>query len=367
MQTVLRKTSHCTALDGVRGLSALFVLLFHIGHWLEIPALSVNGGLSVDTFFTLSGYVLARAYRDRIDLVSNAEFLLQRLVRLMPIIVLSLFISAPYIMFRNYLVTGDAYIKYVSIALLLGMANIPYFSAPSQIGGPQIFPLNGPQFSLFFEIVANVFWWSLRHIDQMLLSGVLFGLSAFCVVHYGIGGDQANTFGNGFFHVGSSFFAGVFGYHVSARFVGLFKSNVLFYTLLLAMIVLFTMPLELDDTGRMVWKLLLAPLLVLTGSTVQLSGAAERLSIFSGDLSYPIYALHYPVFCWTNGVYQRINGGKSPGIEAVVFIALTLTVSYLALKYYDEPVRRRLASMVPAPRRRNRPPALDGRPDSTAG
>ena len=360
MQTVLRKTSHCAALDGVRGLSAFFVLLFHVGHWLEIPALSVNGGLSVDTFFTLSGYVLARAYKDRIDLVSNAEFLLQRLVRLMPIIALSLFISAPYVALRNYLVTGDTHIGQVSAAFLLGITNIPYFYAPIQIGGPQIFPLNGPQFSLFFEIVANAFWWSLRRIDQIYLSGILFVLSAFLVVTYGIGGDQANNFGYGFYHVGSSFFAGVFGYHVSTRLAELFKSNLLFYTLLLAMVVLFTMPFELNFEGRMVWKLLLAPLLVLTGATVQLSAATERASVFSGELSYPVYALHYPIFCWTNGLYQRIHGGKSPGIEAVVFIALTMIVSYLALKYYDRPVRRRLASLLPDPRRRSIPRTFEG-------
>jgi peptidoglycan/LPS O-acetylase OafA/YrhL len=152
------EVEHCAALDGTRGLSALCVLLFHTGHWLDVPWLAVNGGLSVDTFFTLSGFVLARAYRDRRDRLSNMDFLLQRLVRLMPVIALSLLISAPYVALRDSMTSGAAYASQIVVAVLLGLLNIPYFHAPPPIGGPQVFPLNGPQVSLFFEIMASAFW-----------------------------------------------------------------------------------------------------------------------------------------------------------------------------------------------------------------
>ncbi|MGT2479189.1 acyltransferase family protein (plasmid) [Methylobacterium oryzae CBMB20] len=175
------KVGHYAALDGIRGLSALYVLLFHTGHWLDVPWLAVNGGLSVDTFFTLSGFVLARAYKDRKDRLSNVDFLLQRLVRLMPVIALSLFISAPYVALRNSMTSGATYASQIAAAVLLGLLNIPYFHAPPQIGGPQVFPLNGPQFSLFFEIVANAFWWSIRHLNPLYSSATLYIVSA-CLV-----------------------------------------------------------------------------------------------------------------------------------------------------------------------------------------
>lgn len=353
MRSLSKKSGHCTALDGVRGLSALFVLLFHVGHWLEIRGLAVNGGLSVDTFFTLSGYVLARAYSQRVDVVSNVDFLLQRLVRLMPVIALSLIIGASYVVLRNYVMTGDFHASEVLIALLLGLANIPYFYAPVQIGGPQIFPLNGPQFSLFFEIVANVFWWATRYANQLYFSVTIYIFASIMIVWAGIGGDQTDNFVEGFYHVGSSFFAGVFCYHIGGRVVGRIDLQLTFYGLLLAMIVIFSMPYELDFGARILWKLLLAPLLVISGAAVTLPKAAERSAVFIGDLSYPVYALHYPVFCWLNGMYQKLHGGKSAGVEAVLFVMLTIITSYLALRYYDEPIRRRLASLLPPDRRRD--------------
>lgn len=91
--------------------------------------MAVNGGLSVDTFFTLSGYVLARAYALRLRNMSVAEFMAIRLIRLIPIIVLSILISAPYVIARNYLLSTEPQIAAIVLAILLGMMNIP-FSMP---------------------------------------------------------------------------------------------------------------------------------------------------------------------------------------------------------------------------------------------
>ena len=61
MQSRTANTAHYIALDGVRDLAAVSVLAFHLGRWLDAPWLAINGNLSVDTFFTLSGYALALA------------------------------------------------------------------------------------------------------------------------------------------------------------------------------------------------------------------------------------------------------------------------------------------------------------------
>ncbi|MEE7448614.1 acyltransferase [Methylobacterium radiotolerans] len=345
------KVGHYAALDGIRGLSALYVLLFHTGHWLDVPWLAVNGGLSVDTFFTLSGFVLARAYKDRKDRLSNVDFLLQRLVRLMPVIALSLFISAPYVALRNSMTSGATYASQIAAAVLLGLLNIPYFHAPPQIGGPQVFPLNGPQFSLFFEIVANAFWWSIRHLNPLYSSATLYIVSACLVLTVGIGGDQTDNFMRGFDHVGSSFFVGVFCYQIKDLLARRVNLTPVFYVLLVVMVIIFTMPYELDHAQRMLWKLLLAPLLVVGGSSITLSAPMKDLSILVGDLSYPIYALHFPIFSWINGLYQKLSGGKSAGIEAATLFAATLILSYLALRFYDRPVRAYLTRLLKASRK----------------
>jgi peptidoglycan/LPS O-acetylase OafA/YrhL len=63
---VLEQDKHYAALDGLRGFAAVSVVIFHIGHWLDMPSLAANAGLAVDVFFCLSGYVLSLAYGKRL-------------------------------------------------------------------------------------------------------------------------------------------------------------------------------------------------------------------------------------------------------------------------------------------------------------
>ena len=56
---------HYVALDGLRGMAALVVLVFHaqqaIGAKLWLPA----SYLAVDFFFMLSGFIIAMAYEEK--------------------------------------------------------------------------------------------------------------------------------------------------------------------------------------------------------------------------------------------------------------------------------------------------------------
>jgi peptidoglycan/LPS O-acetylase OafA/YrhL len=66
--TPITSKPHYAILDGLRGVAAIMVVLFHI---LEANASSrfdqiINHGyLAVDFFFLLSGYVVGYAYDDR--------------------------------------------------------------------------------------------------------------------------------------------------------------------------------------------------------------------------------------------------------------------------------------------------------------
>jgi len=54
------------SLDGMLGLCALIVVLYHCGYGLNTPPLVGSGWLSVDVFFVLSGFVIALAYEDKL-------------------------------------------------------------------------------------------------------------------------------------------------------------------------------------------------------------------------------------------------------------------------------------------------------------
>jgi peptidoglycan/LPS O-acetylase OafA/YrhL len=81
------KPRRYVALDGLRGIAALIVILFHI-HWTNHLTGSNairHGFLFVDLFFMLSGFVLAASYLERIrSRIELGHFLLLRFFRVYP-------------------------------------------------------------------------------------------------------------------------------------------------------------------------------------------------------------------------------------------------------------------------------------------
>ena len=74
------------ALDGLRGLAALFVVIHHALSPFGIEKQWVpHAQLAVDFFFGLSGFVIGAAYEARLGAgMTTRHFLVLRLVRLYP-------------------------------------------------------------------------------------------------------------------------------------------------------------------------------------------------------------------------------------------------------------------------------------------
>jgi len=80
--------SHYEILDGLRGVAAVIVVMFHIletftggDHSKQI----INHGyMAVDFFFVLSGFVIGYAYDDRWNKMSLKGFFKRRIIRLHP-------------------------------------------------------------------------------------------------------------------------------------------------------------------------------------------------------------------------------------------------------------------------------------------
>jgi len=336
----LNRSDHYAALDGLRGFAAISVVLFHIGHWLNYPALAANSGLAVDLFFCLRGFVLPRAYGQRFQAdLSILQFMKIRLIRLMPLIVLGTLLSASYVLSRSYVLRGSVSYQELALATVLGVTNIPFTTASAAIGGPQVFPLNGPQYSLFLEIVVNIFWAGIRSFERLWVYVFIFVVCLVTVSIVGLGGDDAATFWTGFPRVGASFFAGVLIFHIDKRLSSRMEPRYLFWLMSIVMVLLFYYPEELPFSIQLVWLALLSPLLIYAGSKIQLSGSLRSLALIGGELSYPIYALHYPIFCWINGAYQTVTKQQNIIIEGPLVVAAVLAGSYFALKVFDIPLR----------------------------
>jgi len=132
----------------------MFVVLFHCPKELTLlfPA---NGQLAVDFFFCLSGFVIAFAYERRLNEgLSIANFSAARLIRLYPLYALStlsgLILSGlvTHFVFHAHFLSILAPLFFLSV--FLWPTRLSFIRAADKLN----FPLNGPAWSLFYEILS---------------------------------------------------------------------------------------------------------------------------------------------------------------------------------------------------------------------
>jgi peptidoglycan/LPS O-acetylase OafA/YrhL len=283
-----------------------------------------------------------------------------RLIRLMPLTILATVVSALYVLFRWHVNGSPHSNSELLLATFLGIVNVPFLTASGTIGGPQIFPLNGPQYSLFLEIVVNVFWSFSRRFFQPWSSLVIFAGCLVLLPIVGLGGDEAGTFWTGFPRVGVSFFAGVLIYHFEKRYLLGVDLRPTFWVSAILMTIIFYYPASLPFNVYLAWIAFVSPVVVLAGSRVRISGSLRSIALLGGALSYPIYALHYSIFCWLNGIYQfATKKPQSVFVEGPFLLIGILLGSYVVLRCFDEPLRSALTRAVWLPGAPKR-----GKPDS---
>lgn len=74
---ILQAKPHFEILDGLRGIAALAVVIFHFMEWVYSDYRKNfigHGFLAVDFFFCLSGFVIGYAYDNRIQEMGVWEF-----------------------------------------------------------------------------------------------------------------------------------------------------------------------------------------------------------------------------------------------------------------------------------------------------
>ena len=107
--TYLASKPHYEILDGLRGVAAIMVIIYHLfethslgNHLIQI----INHGyLAVDFFFMLSGFVIGYAYDARWDKMTLGTFFKRRIIRLHPMVIMgSIYRSA-----LNYLNQSSCY------------------------------------------------------------------------------------------------------------------------------------------------------------------------------------------------------------------------------------------------------------------
>lgn len=339
-------------LDGMRGLAALVVITDHVASPVLMNLLP-GRYLAVDFFFVLSGFVLAHVYGERLKSgLSFNGFMHIRLVRLYPLYLVGAALGG--ILALIYALRGwaDYSVATVIASSLVALTMLP--CPPGLSLWPNApYPLNGPSWSLFFELFVNAIfaatarWLTPRFcLVFMAIAGVLLVPTAFGFGQLD-GGFAWDNFIAGFPRVVFGFFTGVFIYQTRLyERVRALPAWVAYVALLLV----FMAP----ATG--IWRaaydllaaLLLFPALVTLCANSHASGALNWLSATIGALSYGVYILHVPLWGWFTIAIARFQLDL-PGIVNVAIVAVVALLAAAVLdQIYDRPVRKMLSRKRPA-------------------
>jgi peptidoglycan/LPS O-acetylase OafA/YrhL len=352
-------------LDGLRGVASIMVVVFHLFEtytWGDPFAQVINHGyLAVDFFFLLSGFVIAYAYDERWGTMSAWEFYKRRLLRLQPMVVMGSVIGALLFYFQaapQFPLVAATPLWKLTILMMLGFMLVPVTKSLDVRGWGEMYPLNSPAWSLFFEYLANILYAvGLRKLSNRAL-GVLVLLAAVFLVQLALTSPRGGLAGGWSFdvmelHVGFArvlfpFFAGVLLMRSGRRIH--IKGTFAVCSLLLAValsIPRFGDPQHLWINGvyEAICVIVVFPVIVAMGAGERLPhGPSIRIARFFGELSYPLYITHYPlIYVYTSWVVrERVPAARGALVGALVFVA-SIAIAYSCLKIYDLPVRRLLS------------------------
>lgn len=357
---------HYQHLDGLRGVAALMVMWYHIFEGFATSPIDQNfnhGYLAVDFFFMLSGFVVSYAYDDRWkSSLTLKGFLKRRLIRLQPMVVMGVFLGA-----ITFIIQGQKQwdgtpvtLSMLFLAILLNLFLIPAIpgSRPEVRGNGEMYPLNGPNWSLFFEYIGNILYalfirkMSTRWLATLAcISGLGLMLFALCNLsgfgHLGVGWSLSDyNFPGGMLRLLFSFCAGL----LISRIFKPIAVRGAFWICSLLIILLLSIPYIGNENPQWtnglydsVCILIIFPLLLWIGASGKATdNKTARVCKFLGDISYPVYVVHYPfmylfyAWLWSG---EKIPFAEAWPIALAIYFG-SILLAYICLKWYDEPLRK---------------------------
>lgn len=360
---------HYAILDGLRGVAALVVVCFHLFEAYATSHLDqrINHGyLAVDFFFLLSGFVIGYAYDDRWRHLTAGAFLKRRLVRLHPMILFGALLGGAMFYVQECPVWDVASVSLgaLVVATLLNALLLPAPVGCEIRGLGEMYPLNGPSWSLLFEYIANLCYALFIHrLSTRALAALVAATGAGLALYATLGplGDicvgyslTGMEFLGGMLRVLFAFPAGLLLFRLFRR-GGALRIRGAFWWSGLAVVALLAVPRIGGADARWmngIYDTLCAvaafPLLVWIGASGQTTDRfAGALCRLLGAISYPLYIVHYPFIYLYYGWVKReqLTFGESlPGAAALV--AGCLLLAWVSLKYYDIPIRKWLTERL---------------------
>ncbi len=343
-------------LDALRGIAAIGVVIFHMQR-VFVPIATPGGYLAVDLFFMMSGVVLSHAYESRFQGgMGTLDFMRARLIRLYPLYLVGTLVGIAVTlasMFDHNI--GGWAPRSLLRAALVALVFLPNLSA-KPVG--QLFPLNIPCWSLFFELLVNllfVIFWPLLTSRRLMVVTLLTGLALGLAIVSKGSIDQGS--------IPLSFAVGlartIFGFSIGvliARWnVAAPRNESNLGVLAIAAAFVIAIVGWPEGGLRAIWDgtcvLVVFPLIVYCGTLIDPSSWLRRIATFVGVTSYALYVLHSPLSSILNSATRRFGGANEAGATTpylgVAFLVVLLSGCWLLDRYFDMPIRRHLSRIIP--------------------
>ncbi|MDP4227256.1 MAG: acyltransferase, partial [Bacteroidota bacterium] len=222
-------------------------------------------------------------------------------------------------------------------------------------GWQEMHPLDGPAWSLFFEYIANILYaLFIRKFSNKLLSVFVF-IFGCVLIQLSVFGPNGDVIGGwsvepsqlriGFTRLLYPFFAGLLLSRICKP--GHIKHAFFWCSLLL--VIILSVP-RIGGSNHL-WMnglyvsfciIFLFPLIVYLGASGKVVGKLpSKICEFLGNISFPIYIIHYPfIYLFTAWVSNKnISLTQSLPVALIVLLA-SIALAYVCLKLYDIPVRK---------------------------
>lgn len=371
---MLKQKPHFALLDGLRGVAALAVLWYHVNEGFAFAEVTNGAGdgiirsfnhgyLAVDFFFILSGFVIAYAYDDRWNQgLTMGNFIKRRLIRLHPMLIAGAIIGAITFLVQGGVTWSGESVSLAQVLLCLGLTFLFIPSVPGGSyevrGNGELFPLNGPYWSLFFEYIGNLLYGLLlRRLSTKVLAVfvALLGITFFWFATCNI--SEYGSIGVGWTLDTVNFCGGLlrmlFPFTLGMLLSRTFKPRPVrgaFWLCSILLVALFAVPyieamqpLCMNGVFEMTCIMLIFPTIVLLAASCTSVGATtNRIATFLGELSYPLYTVHYPLmYLFYAGLIanEQYNFMSAPW-QSLCVMGGSILLAIVLMKCYDAPVRK---------------------------
>ena len=352
------RQDYLPALTGLRFVLAAWVMLHHIcgpnmilGAWANslgpVPASLVRGGyLAVQTFFILSGFVLAKTYaKTQWDRAELWKFAAARIARIYPVYLASLMIVSPFI-YQTMVRPGRSIGQKGELLLNYGFV-LQGWTGTLGVGW------NTPAWSLscefFFYLCFPLLIPGLRRAGRTLVGVTLAASLLFPVLlaHSSVPWEWKPV------HHLADFAAGI----AAARLFDFLKpslsrrGHLLYLPAILAGALLIVYPQVMDRTyGDLNTGLRPLNVIALVGFALSGGTLARILSTptaeYLGKISYAMYIVHVPILWWYGDWSMHGRPHMPAGVGALMYFVLVTAVSALAFEFVEMPSNRWIRSQA---------------------